>query len=423
MEKRFFRLTKLFAKFTTGQALLQLLQAANGLIFVWFLSIQDFAVYAVFTGALGLCSQLAGFGIAPVVVSLVGMGMRDRDMVGRYLAAGFRLRWIALAYVLPFGVGFLWFTAGKAEISTKLFIVYTLCLAACSYLALHADLYALPLKMVDRLGTFYRILIHSELVRLLLAGAFWYSKSLTALSAIVISTAGLLYVFLAFKSASAGHILFPAKRPRREEAELLKVLLPRLPNVIFGGFQGQITIIISAIFGGVSQIASIGALSRLSRLLGFITEANQMLVGPAIARMSELSFWRRLPWMLCLGFLIGSALACTGFLNPELLLMVLGGNYSDLGSVVWIVTLGAGLTTFFGLLQTVVTYKRWVAWWASFGTIGMVVLFQIIVVLNFDVRTTAGVLLLGLAAVLARIVSILSLIVAAKLRPSWLINT
>jgi hypothetical protein len=124
-----------------------------------------------------------------------------------------------------------------------------------------------------------------------------------------------------------------------------------------------------------------------------------------------------------LGFLVGSALACTGFLNPELLLMVLGGNYSDLGSVVWIVTLGAGLTTFFGLLQTVVTYKRWVAWWASFGTIGMVVLFQIIVVLNFDVRTTAGVLLLGLAAVLARIVSILSLIVAAKLRPSWLINT
>jgi hypothetical protein len=103
--------------------------------------------------------------------------------------------------------------------------------------------------------------------------------------------------------------------------------------------------------------------------------------------------------------------------------LILGANYSGLGPVVWIVTLTAGLSFFVQLVNTVISYKRWAAWWASFGTIGIVVLFQIIVVWNFDVTSTAGVLLLGLAAVSARSVSLLLVIVAARFRPSWLITT
>jgi hypothetical protein len=126
--------------------------------------------------------------------------------------------------------------------------------------------------------------------------------------------------------------------------------------------------------------------------------------------------------MLALGAAIGVAIACTGFLRPEWLLFVLGTNYSGLASVVWIVTLTAGLSFFVQLVHTVVSYKRWVAWWASFGTIGMVLLFQIVVVWNFNVTTTVGVLLLGLAAVSARAVSLLVVIFAAKFRPSWMIG-
>ena len=126
--------------------------------------------------------------------------------------------------------------------------------------------------------------------------------------------------------------------------------------------------------------------------------------------------------MLGLGAAIGGAIACTGFLRPEWLLFVLGANYAGLGPAVWIVTITAGLSFFVHLVYTVVSYKRWVAWWASFGTIGMVVLFQIIVVWNFDVTTLTGVLLLGFAAVSARAVSLLFVIVAARFRPSWMIG-
>ncbi len=422
MKNRILRLSKLAAKFATGQAALQLFQAANGLVFIWLLSIQDFAVYAVFTGAMGFASQLAGFGIAPSIVSLVGMGMADPEKVGRYIAAGLRLRWMLLVWILPIGTALLWITSEKAGVPPVLFVAAAVCLAACGYLTAQSDLFGLPLTMLDRLGTIYRISIQSELLRLFLVSIAWSVGWLNAMSAIVISTCGLLYNFLALKRSSARHICLPDQPVHREARELLKISLPKLPNAIFGAFQGQITIAISAIFGGVSQIASIGALERLSRLLGFLTAANPMLVGPAISRMNERAFWRRIPWMLALGAAIGVAIACTGFLRPEWLLFVLGTNYSGLGSVVWIATLAAGLTFFVQLVQTVVSYKRWVAWWASFGTIGMVILFQLIVIWNFDVTTTVGVLLLGVAAVFARIISLLWVIVVARFKPSWLIN-
>ncbi len=423
MKDRILRLSKLAAKFATGQAALQLFQAANGLVFVWLLSIQDFAVYAVFTGAMGFASQLAGFGIAPSIVSLVGMGMADPEKVGRYIAAGLRLRWMLLLWILPIGTALLWITSEKAGVSPVLFVAAAVCLAACGYLTAQSDLFGLPLTMLDRLGTIYRISIQSELLRLFLVSIAWSVGWLNAMSAIVISTCGLLYNFLALKRSSARHICLPEQPVHREARELFKIFLPKLPNAIFGAFQGQITIFISAVFGGVSQIASIGALGRLSRLLGFLTAANPMLVGPAISRMSDSSFWRRVPWMLGFGAMLGIAIACAGFLRPEWLLFFLGANYSGLGPVVWVVTITAGLSFFVQLVNTVISYKRWAAWWASFGTIGIVVLFQVIVVWNFDVTTTAGVLLLGLAAVSARSVSLLLVIVAARFRPSWLITT
>ncbi len=423
MKNRILRLSKLAAKFATGQVVLQLFQAANGLVFVWLLSIQDFAVYAVFTGAMGFASQLAGFGIAPSIVSLVGMGMADTEKVGRYIAAGLRLRWILLLWILPIGTLLLWIASEKADISPLLFVAAAVCLAACGYFTAQSDLFGLPLKMLDRLGTIYRISIQSEMIRLSLVLIAWSFGWLNVLSAVIISTLGLVYSFIGLKRASARHISFPKEPVEREAGEILKIFLPKLPNAIFGAFQGQITIVISAVFGGVSQIASIGALGRLSRFLGFLTAANPMLVGPAISRMSDSSFWRRVPWMLGFGAMLGIAIACTGFLRPEWLLLILGANYSGLGPVVWIVTLTAGLSFFVQLVNTVISYKRWAAWWASFGTIGIVVLFQIIVVWNFDVTSTAGVLLLGLAAVSARSVSLLLVIVAARFRPSWLITT
>jgi O-antigen/teichoic acid export membrane protein len=417
------RIATRLAKFATGQTLLQILQAANGFVFLWLLSIPDFAIYAVFTGSLGFASQLAGFGIAPAIVSIVGMEMVDRRKLGRYIAAGLRVRWLILVFTLPLGIWLLWVAAKKVEISSEAFLALASCLVICAYFTAQTDLFTMPLKMFDRLGTIYRILIQSELIRLVLAGLLWGGGWLTALSAAIVSVAGLFYSLLALKFAAGKHILLPGDRPNREMLQLMRIFLPRFPNAIFGAFQGQITIIVSALFCGASQIASIGALGRLSRLLGFLTAANPMLVGPAIARMSEVAFWRRLPWMLCLGALIGCGITCLGLLRPDWLLLVLGKNYFDLGSVVWLVTLVAGLSFFADFTHTVVSYKRWVAWWASFGTIGMVLLFQIFVVLKFDVTTMEGVLLLGLAAVSARIVCWLFVAWTARFKPQWLIDS
>jgi Na+-driven multidrug efflux pump len=52
----------------------------------------------------------------------------------------------------------------------------------------------------------------------------------------------------------------------------------------------------------------------------------------------------------------------------------------------------------------------------------MVVLLQVLVVLNFDVTTIQGVLLVGLAAIAARAFSFLFLAWVAYSKPAWLID-
>lgn len=72
------RLLRLGVSFTSGEAMLQVLQAVNGLLLVWLLSVEDFAVYAVFTAAMGFASHMLGFGITPTIISLVGMDFQDK---------------------------------------------------------------------------------------------------------------------------------------------------------------------------------------------------------------------------------------------------------------------------------------------------------------------------------------------------------
>jgi hypothetical protein len=216
------------------------------------------------------------------------------------------------------------------------------------------------------------------------------------------------------------HFQKPCIPPLKERQQLVDLVLPSLPNALFGAFQGQIMIFISAMLGNTQQIAAVGALGRLARLVSFLSAANPMIVGPAFAKMGEAAFWRRVPFILLAATLISCCIAFSGFFFPELLIKIIGEKYRHLASVVWLVTLGSGLVYFLNVLGTMRTFRRWVAWWASFATILLVLAAQSGALLCFNMETISGVLMLGIFATLARIVMVFVLMAAAKYRPLWL---
>ncbi len=414
------RLLRLGVSFTSGEGILQVLQAVNGLLLVWLLSVEDFAVYAVFTAAMGFASHMLGFGITPTIISLVGMDFQDKAKVGRYLMAGSSLRLWMLLIVSPLGLAIFWFLSLKIGIPVTSIVLLSGLLVGANYLSSQIDLFCAPLQMLGRVGTLYRCLALGEVVRILLTLLLWAAHLLSVGSAVVASVIVLAISYGSLLIMTRSHFLKPCIPPLKERQQLVDLVLPSLPNALFGAFQGQIMIFISAMLGNTQQIAAVGALGRLARLVSFLSAANPMIVGPAFAKMSEAAFWRRLPFILLAASLISCCIAFSGFFFPELLIKIIGEKYRHLASVVWLVTLGSGLIYFLNVLGTMRTFRRWVAWWASFTTILLVLAAQSGALLCFNMETISGVLMLGIFATLARIVMVFVLMATAKFRPSWL---
>lgn len=404
----------------TGQACLQVLQALNGLLFVWLLGVEDFAVYAVFTGAMGFCALVMGVGITPTMISLIGADFENKAKVGRYLTAALRLRFIILLPISLIGVALLTYSGTRIGYPGQTILLVSAALIGCNIFSAQNDLYGAPLQIARRLGALYQFMILGEMLKLLVATALWTTGWLTAVGASFATLAGLGANFYGVRRLARGCFIKPDELPMKEVQEMWHLVSPNLPNALFGAFQGQIAIIVGAMFGSSVQVASIGALSRLSRLLTFLQAANPMLLGPALAKLSAERFWKVVPLILLGAGIIAVGIATVGWVMPQALLLLLGKNYEELTDVVWIVTLGAGIGYFLNVLGSVVSFRHLVAWWVSLSTIALVILSQTMVVLFLDVKTVGGALLLGVAANGARVTMNAILLMTAKVRPNWL---
>jgi hypothetical protein len=406
--------------FALGQGVLQCLQLISGLLLVWLLSVPHFAMYAIFTGAMGFSSLMIGFGLAPTVMALVGANFERKDLVGRYLAAAWYLRMWMFIPVTAFGIVFIVYTGSRIDCATVSLVCLGVALTLSNFVAAQTDLLAVPLRMSGRLSPLYLFASGAESVKLLFVGCLWSVGVLSAVTAAIATVVGGFVNYILLRRCSRTYLMWPRSRPLREQQELWHLISPRLPNMIFGALQGQITIAVASMVGSTHQIASVGALARLARLIEFLQAANAMVVGPLIAKTSVGLIWTRISFVLLVAAGIGCLVALSGWVAPDLLLLVLGPKYRNLGDIVWIVTLAAGMGYFASVLTTVASYRRWISWWASFATIGLVLAAQGVVAASVDLRTVAGVLLLGIAAELARVVVLAAVLWAARWRPMWL---
>lgn len=420
MSPRGGRLLRLGLSFISGQSSIQIIQALNGLLIVWLLAVEEFAIYALFTAAFGFISQFLGFGIRPILISKVGMEFENREKIGRYMrAAGYLRTWL-FCIVSPMGLVFLWFSGFKSAQSGFEIYGLSICLLLLCHLTSQIDLLCAPAQLAGKIGALYKYQCLGELIRGALMGIFWFYGTLDALAAAVVSLLGLAVAYFGTNLLATRFYDRAARFPRAEVRELWHFLLPGLPNAVFSAFQGQISLFIVAFFGSTQQIASVGALGRLARIITFLNAANPMLIGPALTKMSEIAFWRRLPWILLVVSVVAAGIAFSGFFFPDLLLKLLGGNYQNLGSSVWIVTLGAGLTYLVSVQVTIFSFKRWTSWWFSFGIIGAILLAQAFVAKTCDLTSISGALLLGVAANAARILVMTFFTGVARFRPMWL---
>ena len=243
----------------------------------------------------------------------------------------------------------------------------------------------------------YRVQMISSLCALALLSAFWATHNLNAFSAILISVACNISIALSyfFRARSLlGVTGYPSKEKRKA---IIHLAMPNMPNTIFYGFQGQLSLILITLFGHTTAVASIGALGRLTQMFVLLGYMNPLLIEPYFARLPEARLKRNYLGVLAVEVVF--CLFATGIAGcfPQIFLWVLGYKYSGLRFEVLLVIAGGSVGYLSGMLWVIHCARRFVYWWNSVITIVLTVAVQVLFIWRVDLSTVRAVLLLNLA--------------------------
>ncbi len=389
--------------FVFGEACLQLLNAATGLLLVRCMTVEQFAQYALANAFQLTAQQFVEFGLGGSLVALVGQQVSDRQRMGRLIAAGTNIRRRMLtivgavsAVVFPF-----WFIQKGWPLGSGL----VLTVAVLGYLVFSGlvTYYTPPLAIRQQTSTIYRFKLASALIRLAAFVLAYMVNVLIAPLAALLNVGAVWFSGAQLKKASAPYLEVPSGSVRAEEREILAYIRPIMPGVVFAAIQGQLAIFIAAWFGQTATIAEVGALSRLGLVFGFFSAANGMLIAPFIARQSNRTLYPRYMVIAAGASGIAVALYLAAWSFPRLFLSILGPEYSGSKEALLLMVVNAALSYVNSVLWAMSAARKWVFWWMPVMSISGTLAFQAAGLWIFDVSTAVGVfqmMLLGSAYVL-----------------------
>jgi len=167
--------------------------------------------------------------------------------------------------------------------------------------------------------------------------------------------------------------------------------------VIYFCIQSQIGIWLISIFGNVHRVAEVAALGRIGMIFSILFSTASAVIVPRFARCQEPARLRSHYTFILFGF-AGIILSGTIFagLAPQPLLWLLGPQYSQLGSLVWLAVAVSGTWSLAGLIYSLNVNKGWISPPAII--IAAEILTQVTLCLSFDLSSVRGMLMISLLA-------------------------
>ncbi len=380
------------AKFSSLQAIVQLLMALAGLIVVRYLPKTEYALFAIANSIQVACTQLADLGIGIGVRSIGGRVWQDRSRFGQLVqtALSLRLQFALVAAAICFPLMIWLLRRNGATPGATL----GLCLAIAGSVIplLGSTIWSATLLLHGRYQSVQRLDLSNALLRLLLIGGLAVSK----INAVLAATAGtIVYIVQAiFLRRWSREVADPGVRANPDNRrELVRLSLKSLPNTVFFCLQGQITLLILTFTRNPTGIADLVALGRLALLFGVFSVMFANVLTPRFARCQDAARLGRLYLLLVCGtvfVLLPVVIAASLF--PDPFLWLLGEKYAGLRRECgWVVAAGC-LSQLVAVLWGLNSSKAWIGIQAI-GYIPVIVLAQSLAAVVLDLRSFHNVVL------------------------------
>jgi hypothetical protein len=372
--------------------------AVTGLMLVRWMPKDEYAWLTICGSLLATLGLLADGGIATAITSMSGRVVGDKNALAQVADAclSVRNRLALLSLVLTLPPFYILFTRTQMSPGMAALVVGS------------AAVMLWPVTSSKFLPVTLRIAGHLKSTQVMELNGALLRCGLTAIVLVV----GWRQVYPAFLAtvASIGLHAWLARRGVRQvagvalgtdsqRAEVWGFVRALYANHIFFCVQGQIATWIVSFTSGVTEIADIGALSRLTIFFSIFGSMFHYMVLPNIAS-TKCPVLVRTKFIVSIAATFGAVLLVlvTSWLLPGPFLWILGGSYSHLGTELPMAFAAQGLGVMNSVIWTFMQVRGWVR--LSWLNIPLTLAGYVLGVMVADLSSVAGVLIMSGVALL-----------------------
>ena len=400
--QKFIRLGKTLLQFTTIQVIVQIVVLLVSLLLVRKMPKEQYAYYTIASALLSTVLQLSDSGMTAGLQAVGGPYHNDGHRMGQLLRTGIGLRrtmyLLAAAIVLPI-IPYMLFRAGAhvlmiAEVLILVIIATQLQLVVSIYSAiprLRGDIRVL--QWIGITGAGIRFLI--------ILPAYFASISIgLALLAQILSFIGQIYILSRWAHRSIDMTATPDKGFR---SSIWRIVRAQVPYEIYGVFQGQISVWLITIFGSTSQVADLGALTRLGVVFVVVAQVINSVLTPRLSRCVNPSRLRAIYWQIFVAYLLFTAVCLGGvLLERNLVVKLLGNQYADIHTDLVYAMIMQAIWAIQGGALAMNMSRGWIV--PAYIGITLTILTQVVAFQLVNLATLRGVLLAGTAVALVNLI-------------------
>ena len=385
---------KLFSITGITQILIQIFGLLSGIVIIRLMSVEEYAWYTIANTILGTLTLLSDAGISTGVLSEGGKVWNNKELLGKVMVTGMRLRTrfasISLFICIPILIVLL-----HRQNASPLQIVL-ICLSIIpSFLASLTDiLLEIPIKLYQDVLALQKNQLFTSILRLLLIS---FSIFIFPFTYIALLGNGIPRLWANRNLKKINKQFFDNNQipDKNVESSILKLVSKILPGSLFYCIYGQITIWIITLLGKSASIAQIGAFGRLSMVLSLINVIISILIIPRFSKIISPYFLKKRTMQIQIGLLIlMTIIIIISYLLSNYLLLILGNKYKGLNYELFLSIISSCIGIVGGATYNLFTSKGWAI--KPYIQIPMSLLSLLIGLIIFNCQTLVGILFLSI---------------------------
>lgn len=318
------------AVFILRQTAIAALNAGAGFLIVQFSAKPDYALYTLVFSFLAVFVNISNVGITPAMSGIGGRVWQDPVALQALLNSAFHLRRrIGLWLLLPFSAYCAWqfWQAGAGWFATAALVG---CVLAAVWAQIQAALYAIVLQLHKAVRPLQRNELTFTTLKVLgIVPLLWFQAPVYWLAGWI--GVCLVLNLLANQKLAGAYLAGHRDTNPHFLREIEDIARPNAARTVYWALEGQISVLLCALFANTERIADIGALGRLGVLFAIFQAFVVNYSLPEISKAQDrATIAAKSGKTIGMALLLVAPVLVWAAVHPASLLWILGPNYTGL---------------------------------------------------------------------------------------------